>query len=325
MFHEYGIVQRSCATATKRQYHPRNTGIGFEALDLENEACPVPDDAYLLLDDIVDQVKDRVGPAPSDRAQMAAYVETVSKATDVVLAERGFGQFSPTYSLGHALLRRSGLQEPPRYATDGNASTLILLTVAQALKLPASLVAVTEYGTQRFFVRWRTEPVVDWDMAIHSQCDTLDDHPDLGHYAAYDGKPLTSDQVLHQLLVMRGGDWIRQSQFEKAAADYERATPLFPTHPTALNNYAWLVATRKLSDSTNRLETAVQYADRLLSIDRSPEYLDTAACVRASVGDFTQAAALEREALKTVPYDEILKARLQQFSEKPPRDCAGAP
>lgn len=324
-FHEYGIVQRSCAAPAERQYRPRNAGIGFEALDLEREACAVPDDAYRLLDEIVDAVASRTGMAPSDRQHMAAYVETVSRVTDTVLTEKGFGQFSPTHSLGHALLRRSGPQEPPRYATDGNASALILLTVAQALKLPASLVAVTEKGAQRFFVRWQTEPAVDWDMAMHSQCDTLDDHPDLGPYAAYDGKPLTRDQTLYQLLLMRGGDWIRQSQFDKAIADYERAIPLFPTHPVALNNYAWLVATGKSLDGTSRLETAAQYADRLLSIDRSPEYLDTAACVRALAGDFKQAAALEREALQTVPHDEILKARLKQFSEQPPRDCTGAP
>lgn len=189
----------------------------------------------------------------------------------------------------HALLRRSGLQEPPRHATDGNASTLILLTVAQALKLPASLVAVTEYGTQRFFVRWRTEPVVDWDMAIHSQCAILDDHPDLGHYAAWrrqaaDQRPGTPPASCHARRRLDPATAIR----EGCCGLRTGQSPL----PNPSDRPQQLCLAGGDAETIGQHEQAGNggsICGQAASIDCSPEYLDTAACVRASVGDFTQA------------------------------------
>src|SRR4051812_13854303 len=54
---------RACGRPQQRKYKPINRGIGFEILDMESEACFVPDEAYRLLDNVVDEVRARLKQA----------------------------------------------------------------------------------------------------------------------------------------------------------------------------------------------------------------------------------------------------------------------
>src|SRR5215208_311631 len=99
--------RRSCPPAEARAYTPRHRGIGFDILDLESEACFVPDESYRLLDDVIDEVASRLsahrGPA---RAQSAVALD-IATVTGEVMAARGFGLYVPTETLGDALARRT--------------------------------------------------------------------------------------------------------------------------------------------------------------------------------------------------------------------------
>src|SRR5688572_13420121 len=55
------VRNRKCGEAAPRNYTPKHRGIGFEVLDLESEACFVPDEMYRLLDHIVDVVVQKFG------------------------------------------------------------------------------------------------------------------------------------------------------------------------------------------------------------------------------------------------------------------------
>src|SRR5829696_2850217 len=109
---------RSCPPAEARAYTPRHRGIGFDILDLESEACFVPDESYRLLDDVIDEVASRLsahrGPA---RAQSAVALD-IATVTGEVMAARGFGQEGPTVASRRLVARRRGHAVPPLHVFD---------------------------------------------------------------------------------------------------------------------------------------------------------------------------------------------------------------
>ncbi|GGN62945.1 hypothetical protein GCM10011349_47080 [Novosphingobium indicum] len=90
--------RRACPNAIARSYLPKYKGIARTALDLENEACFVPDATYQLLDEIIDEVRLRVtdeGLRPNVNASQAV-LKKISAITGDVLEDKGFQLEIPT-------------------------------------------------------------------------------------------------------------------------------------------------------------------------------------------------------------------------------------
>jgi hypothetical protein len=320
--------RRTCGAPGPRNYTSKHRGIGFDILNLESEACFVPDASYRLLDDIVDTVVKRLSKAnppanpPQDSGDArVGQVLKVSQITGDVLAEKGFGLYIPTHTLGDALEPRNAAGEEPRHIIDCDASSFILLTVADSLSLPASLVEITlPGGSGHNYVRWQVSPdtAVDWDTNGRAQCTTPTNIP------SFQGKSMSRDQTLSYALTLRVPLWKSKGLFDRAVGDYREAIRLFPEHPYAYNNFAWLVATKDFQGRAGYKNEAVAAASKAVAINRTPDYLDTLACAYAFTGDFAQAAAMENEALAGEPSNKEFSERLKQFQASSPKDCTGA-
>lgn len=318
-----GLRKRVCGRPVPRNYTPKNTGMGFKALDIESEACFVPDNAYRLLDEIVDEVRSRVvslSPPQNDDARIARAL-AISKATGDVLAERGFGLFIPTDTIGDALTAKSQPDETPRHTVDCDTSSLILLTAAEALNMKAALVEITlPGGAGHNFVRWEINAgrTIDWDTNGRAQCLIPPINP------KFQGRSMSEDETVAYLLSVRAERHSKEGNILAGLQDYRTAMEKFPTHPTPVNNFIWAVATKRFPEREAYKNEAFGLVGALLDIDRSPNYLDTAACIAAYAGDFEKAAAYEAEALKGAPNNTEFSDRLAQFRAAQPRDCTGA-
>lgn len=100
---------RQCDNHGVRSYRHRNRGLGFEILDSESEACFVPDNEYMLLDKLVDQVEAQVhyDPGVADPTERLKQAALISKTISDTMAENGFGLYIPTDTLSDALLNRA--------------------------------------------------------------------------------------------------------------------------------------------------------------------------------------------------------------------------
>jgi len=163
-----------CEPASARNYTPKHKGIGFEILNLESEACFVPDESYQTLDAIIDRVLARVANLQSTLGDPESIL-AVSRATSDVLTDMGFALWVPTHSLSDALFTRRTSSDKFRHIFDCDNGSMILMTIADALGIKADLVEITlPSGNQHNYVRWPIagKPPVEWDMNIREQCIT---------------------------------------------------------------------------------------------------------------------------------------------------------
>ncbi|MBI5129535.1 MAG: hypothetical protein HZA66_08840 [Rhodopseudomonas palustris] len=318
---------RSCDPATARDYVPKFKGLGFEILTFESEACFVPDQSFRLLDDIVGTVVSRVAAAPpSDPAEKAMLVSTI---TSSVLTEFGFALWIPTRNLSDALISRRTDSDRYRYLFDCDTGSMILLTVAQALGMDATLVESTipsntdpRKRVQHNFVRWtladRSE--VNWDMNMRTMCST----PTLNQLP-YQGKPLTMDQLWSYEKQLRGSLWERTRHYSESTKDFRQAAAQFPERDVPYNNFAWTVATKTFPERASFVKDALEFALKAVAISGDANNLDTLACVYAHTGDFQKAIATEKRAVDAAPQKSLpdFRRRLQGFSTVPPQDCTG--
>jgi hypothetical protein len=321
--------RRPCPAPQSRKYAPRHRGIGFEVLDAESEVCFVTDESYRLLDEIIDEVGRRMAARPTSlgngrttalRPDKATLLD-LSRITGEVLAARGFGLYVPTETLSDALIYRNKANEAHRHVVDCDTSSLILLTVAESLGLPGSLVEMTlSSGAGHNFVRWTAldGEVLDWDTNGRQQCTGPTKN------LPYQGHAMTRDEVMGYVIRLRTALWKNRSEFQRAASDYRKSMALWPGHPLSFNNFAWMVATRQFPERAALMGEAVKAADRAIVLDRRPDYLDTAGCVYAAAGDFAGAASFEAEALAGDPENQEYRDRLDGFRAARPRDCLGA-
>jgi Tfp pilus assembly protein PilF len=126
------------------------------------------------------------------------------------------------------------------------------------------------------------------------------------------------------VLALRASVWQSRDMFQRAIGDYRESSRLSPGHPTALNNFAWLIATKEFPGRESYKEEAINAANKVVSIQRTSNYLDTLACVHAYAGDFVRAAEVESEALAGAPSNAVFAARVQQFRSATAKDCTGA-
>jgi hypothetical protein len=315
--------RRKCAPAASRSYVHKHQGIGFRILDLESEACFVPDEAYRLLDEIVGEVQARVPRKPGSRSGNSNFERTlaIARTTSAVLTEKGFGLSVPTETLGDSLVPRNQSGESPRHVFDCDTASMIFLTVSDALQTPASLVEIKlPTGDQHNYVRWRVDQKteIDWDPNAQSQCTTPT------NTTGYQGKSLSRNQTMSYVLTLRAELWAQQNSIDRAIADYREAMRLFPERPGAYTGFAWLIATTDFPQRSKYREAALAAARRGLALRRNPDYLDTLACAYAFAGDFPRAAEYERQAHEDAPSNSHYLRRLQQFEAQHPADCTGA-
>jgi hypothetical protein len=321
--------RRTCETPVPRSYKPSHSGLGYDILDSESEACFVPDGSYRLLDQIIDSVtarlanEQRTGQGVSEEARAVA----ISQATGDVLAELGFGLYIPTETLGDALVSRN----PPRFIFDCDTGSMILLTVADHLQVPASLVEITlESGSQHNYVRWPLAQgrSLDWDTNGRGPCITPTNQP------AFQGQSMSRRETMGYAATLRASLWKNQKQYLRALSDYRDDMRKRPEHPVAFNNFAWLVATTDFLQRQSYKAEALQAATQAVALQRqagAPEltrkdlanYLDTLACVYACRGDYISANTAESEAVSISANPEF-KQRQEMFTKTVPTDCTGA-
>lgn len=319
---------------TFENYAPRHKGVAFEALDLESKACPVSDASYQLLDEIVDEVLGRAAALskPQDRGSRIRFALAVSRITGEVLWDKGF-RLCDTETLGDALNTFRKPEAPPLHFVDCDTGSLILITVAENLGLSASLVEVLLPigGRGHNFVRWDIYPDtrIDWDVNARLQCSAP------GDSSSFRGKSMTALQAKSYLLLLRAASLWRRSDVlrsrqeirELELTDLRKAISLFPQHPSAYSNFAWIVATGDFHGRMTYRDGALQYAEKLVTIERRPVTLDTVACTYALAGDFAKAVAYEKEAIAmdsdADPQKYTYQRRLEYFTLTPPRDCTG--
>ena len=227
--------RRTCLPSGSRNYSPKHKGLGFQILDLESEASFVPDDAYRLLDSVIDQVLAQLPTAKrqSNANSNISDVLAVSTVTGNVLAKSGFGLYIPTETLGDALAFRNAPGEEPRHVFDCDTGSMILLTVAQSLSLPASLVEITlPSGNGHNYVRWDVggNSTVDWDTNGRAQCTTPSNMP------SFQGKSMSQTETMSYALMLRAPLWQKRGLVARAVDDYREAAKGRPDHPAPLNN-----------------------------------------------------------------------------------------
>lgn len=309
--------RRTCPARNSRGYTTKYRGIGFEILDLESEACFVPDAAYRLLDDIVDEVISRLSQVRQSNIEQ---VLAISKTTGDVLAHRGFGLYIPTETLGDALHPRNRPGESPRHIFDCDTGSMILLTIAEVLSTPASLVEITlPSGSSHNYVRWQVDQFtsIDWDTNGRGQCLTPRNTP------SFQGKSMSRSEVISYALTLRAPLWERGSA-ARAIDDYFEAMKRSPGHPGPQNNFAWLIATKEFSDRSKYKAMAIDAATKAVALHRIPNYMDTLACVHAFAGEFDLAKRYAEEAVAGAPSNTQFAQRLKLFQAANPTDCTGS-
>ena len=243
----------------------------------------------------------------------------ISKVIGDTLAQNGLGLYIPTETLSDALLDRSTSGGPPRHIFDCDTGSFIFLTVADSLKAPVSLVDITlPSGAGHNYVQWKLDDAhsINWDMNGRGECRTPPSLP------VYQGKPMSRQQTWGYALALRAKIWENRQQFDRAVSDYKAAMELYPEAPISYNNFAWLIATKKIPNRQTFLDDALTAALRSTSIDDSANDLDTLACVYALRGDLQQAVKVESEAVRKSPNNPDFMSRLSLFNSQ--KDCTGA-
>ncbi|PKN19708.1 MAG: hypothetical protein CVU71_04865 [Deltaproteobacteria bacterium HGW-Deltaproteobacteria-6] len=113
--------------------------------------------------------------------------------------------------------------------------------------------------------------------------------------ADYD-KALTIDQKNEWLYLKRANYWFVIGNFKNSIFDLEKAFKLNPSNITALNDYAWLLATCSEKPYRNG-EKSVQLAEKAVVVSRSAGTLDTLAAAYAETGRFEDAVKIQEESI----------------------------
>jgi tetratricopeptide (TPR) repeat protein len=324
---------RTCPERVARSYSAKYKGLGYDILNQETEACFVPDSSYKLLDEIIDRVTVRLSKEERTGAGIseAARVEAISHKTGDVLAELGFGLYIPTETLGDALVSRTAEGQPHRYIFDCDTGSMILLTIADHLHVPAALVEMTlQSGNQHNYVRWKLSHGggLNWDTNGRTVCTQPARQP------SYQGQAMSRAETLGYTALLRAPLWQKQGQFARALKDYQFDIQARPGHPASYNNFAWLVAANEFPERASYKVKAIEYATRAVALHKSagaPELsrhdtandLDTLACAYAYNRDYKRAIATEDEAL-SIMMDDGFKKRRALFAQPIPVDCTGA-
>jgi tetratricopeptide (TPR) repeat protein len=310
------VWPRGCRPSGIRTYKRQYSGLGYQILDSESEACFVPDEAYAALDQILNDAKALILSDPATKGELGK-TQALAISADIgqVLLDHGFGIYIPTDHFADAMILRNNPTERERHVVDCDTSSFIYLTVAENLKLPLSLVEVklSAHSTHNY-VRWELgESTIDWDTNGSGPCKAPT------NLLPFQGKAMTRTQTLGYARRLRASLWESRRAWDFALADYRFAAANYPDSSESWNDLAWLVATRNISRRAPTANEALVAAQRAVSISRTPDTLDTLACVYALQQRFREALIYEAEALNLDPDSAEFTARLIKFTQH--SDC----
>ncbi len=301
--------RRPCPPAAVRTYQPKHAGLAYDVLAMENEACFVPDAAYQELDAVIDATLARL-PITTDRPATAEERLTqLGQTLAAVLTERGYRLLVPTVNLGDALLERRPAGGEPGHIIDCDTGSMLLITIARKLGLDASLVEmVTRAGDDHNYVHYRLAggATFNWDFNGVTGCTT----PQGGK--AWEAVALSDRQVAGYVVGLRGWNWQRRGQMERALADWRQAADLWPERPRQANWYAWAVAADRGPWRNGHKAEALEMARRALAIQPISDHYDTLACAQAFAGDFEGAVASAGRALAELPEQDANRGAYEQ-------------
>jgi len=305
-------------STANRTYKRKYQTIGHEILDIESEACGVPDEAYKLLDELIDHASSIQLPPPtaapgSKRQRVVALAKGIAQ----LLIAKGFELYIPTKTLGDALSTAAG-SPPSKHLFDCDTGSLMYMSIAQHLGFSTWLVEVTlPSGSGHNYVRWALDggETLDWDTNGQAECKTP------AGQQSYQGVSMSTDAVKGYIHWLRGSAWKEQGELDRARADYKTASALDPTSPHPFNQLAWLIVTEKALQKPALKAEALAAATRAVEIHRLPNYLDTLACAHAAQGDFSTAEKVASEALAGDSENQEFQSRLKRFKAK--QDCVG--
>jgi tetratricopeptide (TPR) repeat protein len=214
-----------------------------------------------------------------------------------------------------------------------NDNDSAIATLGQAIK-------IDPWNYQAFFNRGRSykrkgdfqDAIADYDQAIHLNSRAFGSYTNRGQIYAMQGN---LDQAIadetqsititptHSLpFNVRANCFAKKGEYEKAAADYASALQLSPNFNSALNNYAWLLATCP-QDSVRDGKTAVEDATHACEQTHWmwPATIDTLAAAYAETGDFDSAIKWENKFLEYAISDataEKARERLALYQSHQP-------
>ena len=103
--------------------------------------------------------------------------------------------------------------------------------------------------------------------------------------------------------------------YRLALMDLQRAASLSSETALFVNDLAWLLATCPDPHLWNG-EEAVRYARKAVQIESSPSYLDTLAASLARKGEFSEAALIQRQAIKMLNNNKAKQQYVQEFEDR---------
>ncbi|HEY4357367.1 MAG TPA: hypothetical protein VGN16_16570 [Acidobacteriaceae bacterium] len=296
-----------------RSYQHRHKGLGFEILDSESEACFVPDQEYILLDSLIDQVEAKIkfNPKVESITKRKRQALEISKAISDTLAANGFGLYIPTGTLGDALLNRASVSGPERHIFDCDTGSFIFLTISESLNAPVSMVYVPlSSETGHNYVQWKLDDLhsVNWDLNGRAECRTPN------NLRGNQGKSMTREQTMGYALYLRADIWSERRIYDRALGDFRSAMKMDPEDGESYNNFAWMIATKDVPKRSMLVDEALAAAITSTTLDA--DHYGTLACVYALKGEFL--LALHAESKARSPGHE---ARLSLFRRS--SNCTG--
>ncbi len=109
-------------------------------------------------------------------------------------------------------------------------------------------------------------------------------------------KAISLDGELKEAYLNRGNLWRLKERPYKALADYSKALELDPGWAAPDHGIAWLLATSRDAQFRNAA-TALEMAQKAVSLERNANHLDTLAAAQAQNGRFQEAVRTQEEAL----------------------------
>lgn len=317
----YDAWPRKCQSPVARNYIPKYSGIGYEILNIDSEACFVPDELYRMLDELIGEALKKISYSQSlaSRSEKLEQVRRVSKQIGEILTQHNFSLYMPTDTLSDALTLRNKPEEPERHIADCDTMSFIYLTIAENLNLPLSLVEINlPNGAGHNYVRWQIEDglILDWDTNARAECAAPE------KLQAFQGKSMKRAQVMGYVYAIRAAVKAGHADFYGATVDYQTSIKLYPESPFASNNLAWMLATKNFEGRDKLAIEALAQAGRAVAIERRANYLDTLACTFALNRDFESAIRYEKDALALDPKAEYMQ-RLKRFMSQNKQDCTG--
>jgi len=128
---------------------------------------------------------------------------------------------------------------------------------------------------------------------------------------------LTLNSNSAYIYLMRADAFYKMKAYQEAINDYEKSIFLNDTLERAYNNYAFLLSTCP-DDKYRNGKKALEIANKLITINRRPIFLDTLSIVYAELGDFKKAEEIISEAINLENNEENIaeyKERLKMYKQ----------